>query len=332
MCGDGAHITVLYLSAQSEQQIALAAIHADDLARSWPDPLHGVVGGNVHTFDGPDYDVHVRKVELHNISVFREELIRRLEADGIDTTQKHPEYTPHVTIAYAPKGHPAPGDAEPVSFESSKLEFWMGPDHKIDMHIGPVEMQKAAAGSQLAGHTYTSRKPKPGGGWIYSYGEDRREERDKEEEQAANRRRRADEKEVQGSREHGRKQQEAGETLTEEANVERVQNMARGALLAHIMESGKDTYDEDGREVPKSAHRPDELLGGKNLRSRKMAELFAKTIKNATVQMTIFPNSPITYFYLAQNGVPANPDSSPASPFFGVGPDGWREEEESVQV
>lgn len=328
------HITILYLQKQPEEQIALAGALAASLAMSWHEPLEGAFGGWVHVFDAPEHDVHVYMVIDHNITPFREALIAELSAAGVNVEQTYPEYHPHVTIAYVPKDTPEPVPEDLQSFVSDRVEYWVE-DRILHMQMGPETSwaAKAVAGEQQAGHRYVDRKPKPGGGWIYIYAKDRRDERDKEETTAAGKRKREAEQEVQGSREQqGRKQQEAEETFTKETIIERVQNIAKGVLEAHIMESGKDTYDEDGQEVGKTAHRPDELIGIKKFTSRKIAEMFAKTIPGANVQMTIYPNSPVAYFYLAQQGKPANPDSSPVNPFFGLANEDQRTEEEGVQV
>ncbi len=321
------HITLLYLKKQPLDQIYTAIALAHQLASTWPQTLYGKYGGNAITFDG-DTPVHVYPVFDHNLQMFRDVLIEACEEAGVNTTQDHPEYQPHLTHAYG--GEPPP--PKPIQgFDTSHLEFWTGKNEWV--YVNLKYHQKAAKPD----HRYISRRPAPGGGWIYTYpGDGKRDTGSAEETTAAGRRKQKadkektvrDQKRQSGSANRGEKTKEAGETI----DIELVSNLSRGQLRAHIMESSKETYDEDGVVVPKEAHRPDELLGVKKFVNRRIAQIFAQTIKGSKVQMTVFPTSPFSFFYLALDGKPVNPDSSPANPFLGVGMDEERKDEPGVQV
>ena len=95
------HVTVLY-ATMDRARLALAERICRDAAAHSP-PLEARVGGLGH-FDLDDQAVAYADVVAPGIADLRQHLLQALRGCGIGADQQHPEYTPHATIAYLPKG------------------------------------------------------------------------------------------------------------------------------------------------------------------------------------------------------------------------------------
>ncbi len=143
------HVTLCYCgrigAVREDQKEALAAA-VKEAARRHPSPLSGWVGGigrfaASKTSDGKD--VVYASIDLPGLPDFRQELVRLVEAAGLQVSKKH-GYSPHATLGYADADAVftlPPVKLRKVSFESILIKFG---DEAIVVPLGGVlEVVKA---------------------------------------------------------------------------------------------------------------------------------------------------------------------------------------------
>lgn len=114
------HITLFYKKGLTKKQIDKVEAIMGDLwtERAAPIDIDLQVVGSFDPSESSDWKkVIFAKVEEESVKKFRAELIRRLKEEGIEPDDTHPDFKPHITLAYIDPGEEMPISIdEPVRF------------------------------------------------------------------------------------------------------------------------------------------------------------------------------------------------------------------------
>jgi 2'-5' RNA ligase len=116
------HITVVY-ATMDRARLDLAERIVRDVCGLFQ-PFEVKVGGLGH-FDHDDQSVAWAGVESPDLMQLRERLLLSIRGCGIGADQTHPDYTPHATIAYMPKGDRWDGPVPAGSFTARVASVWV---------------------------------------------------------------------------------------------------------------------------------------------------------------------------------------------------------------
>lgn len=129
-----AHVTMVLWKGDQDTGLKTIADWAQETA-----PINVRIGPNLTVFpEGDDGRPLVADVESDSLKDVRKSLRDRLEAAGMEITE-HPEYHPHMTLAYLPHG--TKNEPDPVSnvavrhtFEDVYVELMTGDDLHINLN------------------------------------------------------------------------------------------------------------------------------------------------------------------------------------------------------
>lgn len=127
------HITLLYLGDEWPiSEISKAMEAAFDIV-SKTKPFTAEVNKVSHFPKNPhDQDKYpiVTRVESKELHDLREKLAKKFDKEGIEFSKLHPDFKPHVTLAYS-EDEPEDVSFDPLEFSISEVVLWGG-DHGDD--------------------------------------------------------------------------------------------------------------------------------------------------------------------------------------------------------
>lgn len=110
------HVTLVYLGKASDVDLAKVE---DALGADLGKPLAGETGEPFQFSEGEDGTPLNVSPEVPGLEDFRAEVLRRLEAAGIEDASSHPDWVPHICLGYG--NDPSEAEAKvglPLSFDS----------------------------------------------------------------------------------------------------------------------------------------------------------------------------------------------------------------------
>ena len=120
------HCTMLYLGKQVPIDDICAAIRAVFDVANQTKPFTCSVSGIGSFPANPDDGVPViGRLDQTDIMAVREAVRAQFDQDGVPYSNKYPDYTPHVTLAYADEQVPD-RPIDPVVWTCSRLTMWCG--------------------------------------------------------------------------------------------------------------------------------------------------------------------------------------------------------------
>lgn len=88
--------------------------------------LHTLATGRFENAD-EDEDACYLAVDGDGLRELREHVMELADECGLEPSRKHPEFSPHITLAYVPHGDPHPEpDAPRMQLDIPDLELWIG--------------------------------------------------------------------------------------------------------------------------------------------------------------------------------------------------------------
>ena len=149
------HITMLYFGEEWPITEISKAMEAAFEIISKTKPFTAKVSKVTHFPKNPnDQDKYpvITRVESKELHEVREKLAKKFDKEGNEFSKLHPDYKPHITLAYS-EDEPEDVEFDPVEFSVSEIVLWGG-DHGDDR----IFVTFPLAGPEVSKHSMLVQK------------------------------------------------------------------------------------------------------------------------------------------------------------------------------
>lgn len=119
------HITMMYIGDEVPFEDLLKAIEATYNVTSQSLPF-SVRTNKISHFPNGDEVPIICPIESPAIHILREKLVKSFDAAGVDFNKKHPNFTPHVTLAFDDKVPGKDRNINSLEWGAHELVLWGG--------------------------------------------------------------------------------------------------------------------------------------------------------------------------------------------------------------
>jgi hypothetical protein len=121
------HVTLAYLPSPTPEEMDTTHQVVGNVAANHP-ALSGSIGGAASFPAGDDGVPHYAPVNIPGLADLRETLVQALQGAGVNVSDDHPQFTPHMTRTYLPEGEPGPDPVPDTPVDVPSLVVAHGAD------------------------------------------------------------------------------------------------------------------------------------------------------------------------------------------------------------